>query len=140
MSVDGVVTDEYVAQEAVAGADVMLTIDSDLQKITEDALQKNIQMMQNGELSDAEMAKEGAAVVLNVKTGEILAMASYPNYDPSLFIDGISTENWNNYLNAEDHPLMNKAISSISPPGSTFKMVTAIAGFREWCNRYKYQN
>ena len=39
------------------------------------------------------MAKEGAAVVLNVKTGEILAMASYPNYDPSLFIDGISTEN-----------------------------------------------
>ena len=80
----------------------MLTIDADLQKITEDALQKNIQMMQNGELKDAEMAKEGAAVVLNVKTGEILAMASYPNYDPSLFIDGISTENWNNYLNAED--------------------------------------
>ena len=128
MSVDGVVTDEYVAQEAVAGADVMLTIDSDLQKVTEDALANNIKMMQDGELRGAETAKEGAAVVLNVKTGEILAMASYPNYDPSLFIDGISTENWNNYLNAEDHPLMNKAISSISPPGSTFKMVTAIAG------------
>ncbi len=128
MSVDGVVTDEYISQEAVAGADVMLTIDADLQKITEDALAENIRMMQDGELSDAEMAKEGAAVVLNVKTGEILAMASYPNYDPSLFIDGISTENWNNYLNADDHPLMNKAISSISPPGSTFKMVTAIAG------------
>lgn len=128
MSVDGVVTDEYVAQEAVAGADVMLTIDSDLQKVTEDALANNIKMMQDGELSGAKTAKEGAAVVLNVKTGEILAMASYPNYDPSLFIDGISTENWNNYLNAEDHPLMNKAISSISPPGSTFKMVTAIAG------------
>ena len=128
MSVDGIVTDEYIAEEAKAGADVMLTIDASLQKITEDALEKNIQMMQNGELKDAQMAKEGAAVVLNVKTGEILAMASYPNYDPSLFIDGISTENWNNYLNAEDHPLMNKAISSISPPGSTFKMVTAIAG------------
>ena len=128
MSVDGVVTDEYVAQEAVAGADVMLTIDSDLQKVTEDALANNIKMMQDGELRGAETAKEGAAVVLNVKTGEILAMASHPNYDPSLFIDGISTENWNNYLNAEDHPLMNKAISSISPPGSTFKMVTAIAG------------
>ena len=128
MSVDGVVTDEYVAQEAVVGADVMLTIDSDLQKVTEDALANNIKMMQDGELRGAETAKEGAAVVLNVKTGEILAMASHPNYDPSLFIDGISTENWNNYLNAEDHPLMNKAISSISPPGSTFKMVTAIAG------------
>ena len=128
MSVDGIITDEYIAEEATAGADVMLTIDADLQKITENALEKNIQMMQSGELKDAEMAKEGAAVVLNVKTGEILAMASYPNYDPSLFIDGISTENWNNYLNAEDHPLMNKAISSISPPGSTFKMVTAIAG------------
>ena len=128
MSVEGIVTDEYIAKEAIAGADVMITIDASLQKITEDALEKNIQMMQNGELNDAQMAKEGAAVVLNVKTGEILAMASYPNYDPSLFIDGISTENWNNYLNAEDHPLMNKAISSISPPGSTFKMVTAIAG------------
>ena len=128
MSVDGIVTDEYISQDAVAGADVMLTIDADLQKITEDALAENIRMMQDGELSDAEMAKEGAAVVLNVKTGEILAMASYPNYDPSLFIGGISTENWNNYLNADDHPLMNKAISSISPPGSTFKMVTAIAG------------
>ena len=128
MSVEGIVTDEYIAKEAIAGADVMITIDASLQKITEDALEKNIQMMQNGELNDAQMAKEGAAVVLNVKTGEILAMASYPNYDPSLFIDGISSENWNNYLNAEDHPLMNKAISSISPPGSTFKMVTAIAG------------
>ena len=128
MSVDGIITDEYVAEEAIAGNNVMLTIDAELQKITEEALAHNIEMMQTGELSGAETANEGAAVVINVKTGEILAMASYPNYNPSLFVDGISTENWNNYLNDSRHPLINKAISSISPPGSTFKMVTAIAG------------
>lgn len=128
MSVDGIVTDEYIAEEAIAGNDIMLTIDAELQKITEDALAHNIEMMQNGELSGATTASEGAAVVLNVKTGEVLAMASYPNYNPSLFVDGISTENWNNYLNDSRHPLINKAVSSISPPGSTFKMVTAIAG------------
>ena len=128
MSVDGIVTDEYVAEEAIAGNDIMLTIDADLQKITEDALANNIEMMKTGELSGATTASEGAAVVINVKTGEILAMASYPNYEPSLFVDGISTENWNNYLNDSSHPLINKSISSIAPPGSTFKMVTAIAG------------
>lgn len=128
MSVEGIITDEYVAKEAIAGNDVMLTIDADLQKITEDALAHNIEMMKTGELSGAKTASEGAAVVLNVKTGEILAMASYPNYNPSLFVDGISTENWNNYLNDSRHPLINKTIASISPPGSTFKMVTAIAG------------
>ena len=128
MSVEGIITDEYVAEEAIAGNDIMLTIDADLQKITEDALAHNIEMMQNGELSGATTASEGAAVVLNVKTGEVLAMASYPNYNPALFVDGISTENWNNYLNDTRHPLINKAVSSISPPGSTFKMVTAIAG------------
>lgn len=128
MSVDGIVTDEYIAKEAIAGNDIMLTIDAELQKITEDALAHNIEMMQNGELRGATTASEGAAVVINVKTGEVLAMASYPNYNPALFVDGISNENWNNYLNDSRHPLINKSISSISPPGSTFKMVTAIAG------------
>lgn len=128
MSVDGIVADEYVSEEAIAGNDIMLTIDANLQKITENALAHNIEMMQTGELPKATTASEGAAVVVNVKTGEILAMASYPNYDPSLFVNGISTENWTRYIEDTRHPLMNKAISSISPPGSTFKMVTAIAG------------
>ena len=128
MSVDGIVTDEYISEEAVAGNNIMLTIDAELQKITENALAHNIEMMKNGELRGATTASEGAAVVVNIKTGEILAMASYPNYDPSLFVDGISTENWNRYRDDTTHPLMNKAISSISPPGSTYKMVTAIAG------------
>lgn len=128
MSVDGIVADEYISKEAIAGNDVMLTIDANLQRITENALAHNIEMMKSGELPKAATASEGAAVVINIKTGEILAMASYPNYDPSLFVDGISTENWNRYRDDTTHPLMNKAISSISPPGSTFKMVTAIAG------------
>lgn len=128
MSVDGIVTDEYVTKEAVAGKDIMLTVDAELQKITENALANNIKIMQEGYFGKPIDAKEGAAVVLNVKSGEVLAMASYPNYDPSLFTDGISTENWNKYRDAEDHPLMNKAIGTVSAPGSIYKMVTAIAG------------
>lgn len=128
MSVDGVVTDEYVSQEAKAGSDVVLTIDADLQRATEISLENNIKSLQEKASKNEKAATEGAAVVINVRTGEILAMASYPNYDPSLFIDGISTKNWNAYLNDERKPLMNKAISDKSAPGSTFKMVTAIAG------------
>ena len=128
MSVEGVVTDEYVSEEAEAGSDVVLTIDADLQKATEAALENNIRDMQNGVLSGAQTADVGAAVVLNVKTGEVLAMASYPNYEPQLFIGGISNENWSNYNNDIRHPLVNKAMSDTSAPGSTFKMVTAIAG------------
>lgn len=128
MSVDGVVTDEYVSTEAQAGSDIVLTIDADLQRATEKALEDNIKSMQNGTLKGATTASVGAAVVVNVKTGEVLAMASYPNYEPTLFIDGISTDNWNKYLNDSRKPLVNKAISEQSAPGSTFKMVTAIAG------------
>ena len=128
MSVDGVVTDEYVSTEAQAGSDIVLTIDADLQRATEQALEDNIKSMQNGTLKGATTASVGAAVVVNVKTGEVLAMASYPNYEPTLFIDGISTDNWNKYLNDSRKPLVNKAISEQSAPGSTFKMVTAIAG------------
>lgn len=128
MSVDGIVTDEYISEPAVTGSDVVLTIDADLQKATEEALAKNIQDMQNGVLADAREANEGSAVVVNVKTGEILAMASYPNYNPSLFTNGISNENWAIYRDDTRHPLINKAISDKSAPGSTFKMITAIAG------------
>ena len=128
ISIEGTITDEYISEEAVEGSDVMLTIDAQLQAITEQALAENIENMQNGTLSGADMASEGAAVVLNIKTGEILAMASCPNYNPSLFTGGISQANWDMYLNDGRHPLINKAITEKSAPGSTFKMVTAIAG------------
>lgn len=128
MSVDGVVTDEYISQEAITGSDVVLTIDADLQRATEAALAKNMEDMRSGKLGEVANANEGSAVVINVKTGEVLAMASYPNYNPSLFTDGISQANWDNYRNDTRHPLVNKAISDKSAPGSTFKLVTAIAG------------
>ena len=128
MAVDGTTTAEYIAEEAIAGSDVVLTIDANLQKITEDALAANIQKITSGGFGKVYDAKAGAAVVMNVNTGEVLAMASYPNYNPADFVGGISTEAWNNYVNNEAKPLVNKAIQNSYSPGSTFKMITAIAG------------
>jgi len=130
VSLDGVVMDEYVSEEAVAGSNVILTIDADLQKATESALAQGIADMQSGKLSGARTATEGAAVVLNCNTGEILAMASYPNYNPALFVNGISSADYNAYISDSRHPFINKAISEVSAPGSAFKMVTAIAGLQ----------
>ena len=128
MAVDGTITSEYTSEEAIAGSDVVLTIDSNLQKITEQALENNINKIASGGFGQRYDAKAGSCVVMNVKTGEILAMASYPNYNPADFIGGISTENWNKYNQDEAKPLMNKAMQNSYPPGSIFKMVTAIAG------------
>lgn len=126
MSVDGTVTGEYTSQEAIGGADVVLTIDANLQRIAEEALEKNIMKIRNGEFGNAYDAQGGAVVVTNVKTGEILAMASYPDYDPSKFYNGISQSQYNEYLNSK--ALRSKATQEIYPPGSIFKMVTAVAG------------
>ena len=127
MGVDGTASGEYVTQDAIAGSNVVLTIDANLQKIVENALATNIQKIASGGFGKTYDAQAGSAVVMNVKTGEILAMASYPDYDPSLFIDGISTANWNKYNNDPNKPLVNKAMQMSYPPGSTFKMVSAIA-------------
>lgn len=127
MSVDGTIMGEYTAKEAIGGSDVVLTIDSNLQQITENALAVNIQKIKAGGFSERYDAKGGAVVVTNVKTGEILAMASYPDYEPELFFYGISNEKYNEYINNPLKPLNNRTISSAYAPGSTFKMVTAIA-------------
>lgn len=128
MAVDGTITAEVVEKEAVAGSNVILTIDSKLQKITEDALRDNIEKIKSGGFGKAYEAKGGSCVVMNVKTGEVLAMASYPDYNPQSFADGISNEEWQGYLQNTSYPLLNKAIQSAYEPGSIFKMVTAIAG------------
>ncbi len=124
MNVDGTITDEYISEEAVSGSDIILTIDSKLQAVTEEALKNNINKIANMGFS----ADAGAAVVLNIKTGEVLAMASCPDYNPSAFINGIDTNTWNYYINGDTKPLENKAISAMYSPGSTYKMVTALAG------------
>lgn len=117
-------------QPAIQGADVILTIDASLQAATENILARNIENIRNGRDGDgnprtAYEATGGAMVVMNVKTGEILALASNPDYDPSKFTFGIDTETWETYKNSN---MKNRAISEIYPPGSTYKMVTAVAG------------
>ena len=128
MAVDGTITGEYVSKNAIAGSDVVLTIDSNLQKTTEESLENCINKIKNGGFSQRYDAQGGAAVVMNVNTGEVLATASYPTYEPQWFVGGISQENWAYLRDDTRHPQLNKAIQSTYAPGSTFKMVTAIAG------------
>lgn len=128
MAVDGTITAEVVEKEAVAGSNVVLTIDSQLQKIAEEALKDNIEKIKNGGFGKSYDAKGGSCIVMNVKTGEVLAMASYPDYNPQSFADGISNEEWKSYNENKSYPLLNKCIQSAYEPGSIFKMVTAIAG------------
>ena len=131
MSVEGTVTDEDTAEEAVAGCDVVLTIDANLQRVAEDTLKSSIGQIEE----EYGVSVSGAStVVMKVNTGEVLAMASYPDFEPGDFAGGISTEKWNYYTNTEEsdyakmHPFVNRAISSPASPGSTYKMATAIAG------------
>lgn len=130
MSVDGTVTGEYVAKEAVQGSDVILTIDANLQAIAENSLKNNIEKIRKGGFSSRYDAQGGAVVVMNVKNGEILAMASYPDYDPSIFVSNSKTasEQIRTYNSDSKGYLYNRAIQGSYAPGSIFKMVTAIAG------------
>lgn len=126
MSVDGTVTDEYITKEAVAGNNVVLTIDVKLQQVVQDALKTNIEKIRNGGFSQQSDTAGGACIVMNVKTGEVLALASYPDFEPQAFIGGISSEKWNEYT-TNLMPLKNRAIQEANAPGSIFKMITAIA-------------
>ena len=128
MSVDGTITGEYVSKNAIAGSDIVLTIDSNLQRVAQDSLESCINKIKNGGFSETYDAQGGAVVVMNVNTGEVLATASYPTYEPQWFVGGISQENWSYLNNDSRHPQINKAIQSTYEPGSTFKMITAIAG------------
>ena len=128
MSIDGTTTGEYITKEAVQGNSVVLTIDANLQEATETALKNNIEKISTGGFSEQRDVNAGAAVVLDVKTGEVLALASYPDFEPQLFVDGISTEKWNEYTAGEKSALVNRTIQSAYAPGSIFKMVSAIAG------------
>lgn len=131
MAVDGTITDENTVEEAISGADIILTIDANLQQVTENALKSSIEEIQTTENVKVTGA---SAVAMKVKTGEVLALASYPDFNPSDFANGISTEKWNYYTKEDEseyakmHPFVNRAISSPSSPGSTYKMVTAITG------------
>ena len=128
MSVDGTVTGETVTQDAVQGSSVVLTIDATLQDVTEKALKNNIEKIRNGGFSSSYDAKGGAVVVMDVNSGEVLAMASYPDYDPNSWVGGISKKDYE--VIRTNNSLFNKSISGSYAPGSIYKMVTAISGLQ----------
>ena len=83
--------------------------------------------LQNLAYNQLKKIKSGAIILMDARTGEILVSASYPSYDPNLFVQGLSEEKWNSILNDDLAPLRNKALAGEYPPGSTFKMVTMLA-------------
>lgn len=103
---------ELGEQKGVIGRSISLTIDSVLQERVMDILSRE---------------KSATAVVMDVHTGAVYACASYPSFDPNLFATRLPTDVWNDLLHNPGKPLNNKAISGQYPPGSTFKMVTALA-------------
>ena len=128
MSIDGTTTGEYITEEAISGSNVMLTIDAKVQQVAEKTLKENIEKINNGDYGEKREVYAGSVVVLNVKTGEVISMVSYPDFEPQLFVDGISTEKWNEYTVKGRSALINRTMQSAYAPGSIFKMVPAIAG------------
>jgi penicillin-binding protein 2 len=106
----------HLGQElAVPGKDLRLTIDLDLQRVAEKAMEGKI----------------GAMVAMDPHTGEILAMVSRPTFDPNEFAGRLTQSYWNSILTNPDHPLLNKAIQAQLAPGSTFKIIMTLAGLEE---------
>lgn len=108
----GRVIRELSRQEGQPGDDLRLTIDRDLQKMSADRLRKE---------------KSAAAVVMDIHNGDVLALSSVPGFDPNEFVTGLSSRTWRGLINDPHTPLINKAISGQYAPGSTFKMVVALA-------------
>ncbi len=131
----------------VSGDTIYLTIDSELQEVAQSALEKNLNLIQMGGIFESEWgnvklrgnsrvyskAKSGAVVALDIKSGEVLALASYPDYDPNLFTTGVSVSDMDNLMpeNLNDplspKPLYNIATMTSVQPGSIFKMITGLA-------------
>ncbi|MCE2525328.1 MAG: penicillin-binding protein 2 [Acidimicrobiia bacterium] len=116
------------------GTDVVLTIDADLQRLLEDELLRGLRAARQRQDESVEesfttfSAPAGAAVVLDPRTGNVLALASYPTYDPRVFIGGISEDEFAAFLHPASHaPLNNRAIQGVYSPGSTMKPITSYA-------------
>lgn len=99
----------------VKGVDITLAMDINLQKTAENAF---------GE-------RTGSLVAIRPDTGELLALVSKPSFDPNLFAKGVSRSQWQDFVNNPRNPLLNRALQSQYPPGSTFKIITALAGLEE---------
>ncbi|HUJ08944.1 MAG TPA: penicillin-binding protein 2 [Verrucomicrobiae bacterium] len=116
----GGIADDLGEKQAECGGRVTLTIDVNLQRIVEQALAQ----------APAAAGKQlaGAVVLLDVHTGEILAMASFPSFDPNIFNPGTPAPVIQAVLNNPASPMLNRAIGARYPPGSTFKTITLLAG------------
>ena len=108
----GRVVRELDRTEGQPGSNALLTIDLDLQRFTADRVKEH---------------QSGSVVVMDVVTGDILAMVSTPGFDPNTFARGITQAEWRELLDSQERPLHNKSIAGVYPPGSTYKMVTALA-------------
>ncbi len=131
-STDGEILSSYFTEEPRAGADVTLTLDLSAQQVTEEALSAEIAKINDDRLKKAkpgevvQLAQGGAAVVIQVGTGDVLACASYPSFDLSGF-----TENFAQLAADPTRPMFNRALQGRYAPGSTFKVVTATAALTE---------
>ena len=126
----GNVSSEQIITEASSGKDVTLTIDYRIQNVVENALKNTLWNLQTGGYGKDPIyeAQSGSCVVLDVETGEVLAIASYPEYNINSFVDGISSSEWNSLISDAQKPMFNRAISGTYSPGSTYKMLMGIAG------------
>ena len=120
---------------SVAGHDVRLTLDSNAQRTAETALQQGLDAARHAKDTSYKKgfktlaAPAGAVVVLDAATGSVVAMASKPDYDPNTFVHGIPEATWKQWQDkASGFPLLNRAVAGQYAPGSTFKLMTAIAG------------
>jgi penicillin-binding protein 2 len=110
---DGRKTSEKLIKSAVPGNNIITTLDLRLQQLAEKALESK--------------AKRGAIVIVDPTDGDVLAMASWPTYDPNLFVPSISAEKFKQLQDDPDIPLLARAFRSAYPPGSTFKVAVGIA-------------
>ncbi len=145
----GTITRSLEKTPASNGDDVMLTIDLPLQTVTEAALKEAIEkiriyeeqllvdhrddyLKKRSDLSTIKMAETGSIVVLDIHTGKVLAMASYPSFDPNTFMAGLSEQEFDALFGENSGmPTLNRAIASRLAPGSIFKMATGFAGLME---------
>ena len=126
-STNGEVISTKVTDPAIPGNSIKLTIDSDLQRQLQKDMETHIEMLRaQDEGKDGQLVKGGSIVVLDVRTGGVLASVNYPSYDLNDYLD-----NYYDVLTAEGNPTFNRAFNGLYRPGSTFKTVTAIAALQQ---------
>ena len=119
---DGVIVNTALTTVPEPGHTVQLTIDSEFQKAVDQALAKNVEWIKNT-YADSKQANAGAVVVIDVKTGGVLAASNYPSFDQNLY-----AAQYNEYSADENMPLFNRALQGLYTPGSTYKPSVAVAG------------